>query len=107
MVLPLQYQVEEKFLTQRHDPRLVKLLTYCEARRYRVFEAITPLAERVSTQAEIQELYVGHVSPKGNRIIAEALSDYLRRELKDVLEKSSAQSPQKYLSGMANVFDKF
>lgn len=106
VVLPLQYQVEEKFLTQRHDPRLVKLLTYCEARRYRVFEAITPLAERVSTQAEIQELYVGHVSPKGNRIIAEALSDYLRRELKDVLEKSSAQSPQKYLSGMANAFDK-
>jgi hypothetical protein len=85
MVLPLQAQVRLKFNKQRHEEKVVKLLQYCERQKYLYFEGITPLAKSVTTEEQIRDLYAGHVSPKGNRILAEAMFQYLQKALPDLI----------------------
>jgi hypothetical protein len=41
----------------------------------------------MTVKREIRDLYTNHVSPKGNRIIAEALFDYLQQEISDVISQ--------------------
>ena len=85
MVLPLQDQVRLKFNKQRHEEKVIKLLQYCERQNYLYFEGITPLANSVAAESHIRDLYVGHVSPKGNRILAEAMFQYLQKALPDLI----------------------
>ena len=88
MILPLQYQVRLKFQTQEHETRVLRLLEYCQKNGYAHFEAITALADSVDAEEDIRELYVGHVSPKGNRIIAEALFQYLQQQFPDLIQQA-------------------
>jgi hypothetical protein len=62
-------------------------LDYCASQNYTCFETITPLANSVTEEKEIQSLYRGHVSAKGNRVIAEALSRFLQQTFPDVIRQ--------------------
>jgi hypothetical protein len=79
--------VQVKFETQEHDSKVMTLLNYCQRKNYTCFETITPLANSVTDEQEIQSLYQGHVSAKGNRVIAEALSRFLQQTFPDVIRQ--------------------
>lgn len=85
MVLPLRYQVELKFREHQHESKVTKILEYCESQDYVCFDSITPMAISVGTETEIDSLYHGHVSAKGNRIIAEAFREFLEENFSDVI----------------------
>lgn len=84
-ILPLQYQVRLRFQTQEHESRVRQLMEYCHKNGYAHVETITALANSVTAEEEIRDLYVGHVSPKGNRIIADALFQYLQQQFPEII----------------------
>jgi hypothetical protein len=73
LVLPLQDQVFERFVTGRNPQSVSMVLDYCERQDYPCLDTITELAASVGRREEIVDLFIVHLSPKGNRIVANAL----------------------------------
>lgn len=88
MIFPLKHQVDLKFRTGEHDSRVTRIMEYCEQNAYDCFETITPLAEKADSHADIDSFFGGHVSAKGNRLIAEAFYQYLEKRFPDLLRRS-------------------
>lgn len=81
VVLPLRYQVRLAARGRHDDRRLGRLLAACRERAYRCFDGVDALARSVRSEGEVDDLFAGHVSARGNRVLAEALAAYLRREI--------------------------
>jgi len=62
-------------------------LQYGERQNYLYFAGLTPLANSVTAKEQIRDLYAGHTSPKGNRILAEAMFQYLQKTLPDLISR--------------------
>lgn len=77
MILPQRIEVLNKFYSG-HDTHAVKtILHYCRGHEYHCFNAIAALGERARSEKEIEGFYSGHMSAKGNRVLAKELKTYL------------------------------
>jgi hypothetical protein len=90
VLLPQRKEVEQAFRHGKPDDSIVQLAEYCREKDYLFFEGITPFVEHVADEQEISTLYCGHVSPKGNRILAEAMYRFLLRELPECISPGAA-----------------
>lgn len=77
MVIPSK--VEARFLFDKGRlPESVRIiLDHCRAKGYNVFDAVTGLVRNARTESDIDSYYVGHVSARGNRLIAGAFHEFL------------------------------
>jgi hypothetical protein len=77
MILPKEGDVFEKMFTGA-DPSGVGLVeSFCEGRRCHFFNGTAAITGKVATPEEITPLFDSHMTPEGNRILAEALAVYL------------------------------
>jgi hypothetical protein len=81
MVLPMKHEVISFFKKKTLPEKVSIILTHCQTKGYLCFETISALANSVNSVEEIETLYQGHVSPKGNRIIAKAFFDFFIKSL--------------------------
>jgi len=81
MVLPMKHEVIYFFNQKTLSEKVSIILTHCQTKGYLCFEAISALANSMNSVEEIETLYKGHFSPKGNRIIAKAFFDFLVKSL--------------------------
>jgi len=84
MILPMKHEVNFYFEHKRLTHSISLILEHCRLNHYLCYEAISALGNSVSSKAEIDTLYQGHVSPKGNRIIARDLFEFLQEPLKTI-----------------------
>lgn len=78
MIMPLQDEVFNRFCTGENPKSVSMIIEYCERNGILCFNAIDALAGNVGAMEEIPRLYVVHVSPKGNRIIANELFKFIK-----------------------------
>jgi len=78
MIFPNRSEVIDAFKGKPIEA-LELLLAHCQEQGYLCFEGISVLAEAINSIAEVGALYEEvHLSPQGNRLIAEAFLDYLQ-----------------------------
>jgi len=78
MILPSRWEVIGKFNHGEISIGEKKILDFCREHNILVFDSIGALANRAHSANEIESFFNGHVSSKGNQIIAEVLYDFLR-----------------------------
>lgn len=78
MILPSQSEVIEKFKHGKNSVAEKKILDFCGDHNIFVFNSIGALANRANSVSEIESFFKGHVSSKGNQIIAEVLYNFLK-----------------------------
>lgn len=78
MIMPCREQVMERFLHKENSMGEEKILDFCRARHVLVFNAIEALAKRADSAGQVESFFRGHVSARGNRLVAEGLFDFLR-----------------------------
>jgi hypothetical protein len=77
MILPQRVEVLHKFYSG-HDTHAIKtIVRYCIENNYHCFNAVAALGDRAQSQKEIGACYSGHMSAKGNRVLAKELKTYL------------------------------
>ena len=81
MVIPKAGEVAMKLNTGKDAEGTLKILEFCRVNNCRYFNPIDAFVEHIKSGNAITSLYEGHISPKGNRIIAYQLFRYLREEL--------------------------
>jgi hypothetical protein len=75
-LFPRKREVFEKFKGQ--DPKNASyLMSYCQNKNYNCFNSIAVLAKRANSADEIRGYYSGHLTPKGNLILARNFHRYL------------------------------
>ncbi len=77
MISAMQADVFRKFMTGDDPVPVQRIKEFCASRDCLCFDAVEVLASSVSDMEQIPELYNVHVSPKGNRIIAENFAVFL------------------------------
>ncbi len=78
MIAPFKGEVIDKFKNGSRSDGEKKILGFCWDHNILVFDSIEALANRAHSISEIESFFEDHVSPKGNRIMAEALYDFLK-----------------------------
>jgi hypothetical protein len=78
MILPSKSEVIEKFKHRKSSIVEKKILDFCREHDVLVFNSIGALANRANSVSEIESFFNGHISSKGNQIIAEVLYDFLK-----------------------------
>ncbi len=64
--------------TQNENPENLQIIVdYCKAKNYILFNALDGLTARAESLEDIQSFYHGHVSAKGNRVIARSYYNFL------------------------------
>jgi hypothetical protein len=87
MILPMQDEVFEKRCTGG-DPESVSMVeAYCARQRCPCFNAIDALAASVGSPEEIPTLFVVHLSPRGNRIVAREFMKFIEAHAYPTLER--------------------
>ena len=86
MLLPMEYQVVAMARTGRSGISAAALLEHCTARGYLCFDGVSALASRAGSPEAVKPLYHDHLTALGNRWLAEAFADFLRRVLADRLD---------------------
>ncbi|MBN1885686.1 MAG: SGNH/GDSL hydrolase family protein [Candidatus Krumholzibacteriota bacterium] len=76
LVLPMQDQVFEIFCTGKMPADVAAVVSHCDGRGYHCINTIPAMAASVGRMEEIPGLYTVHVSPRGNRIIADSIHEY-------------------------------
>lgn len=77
VILPSIREVKEKIVNGKSSEGEQKILEYCRAHHIIVFDCIELFAKQAGSVTEMESYFKGHVSPKGNKIIAAALYDFL------------------------------
>jgi hypothetical protein len=77
MILPMQDQVYRAVCTGENPLGVAMISDYCKRRNCLCFNAVDALARNVGKTEEITQLFIVHVSAKGNRIIAEEMFDFI------------------------------
>jgi hypothetical protein len=77
MILPMQDQVYRAVCTGENPLGVSMILDYCERKRCLCFNAVEALARSVEKTDEITQLFIVHVSAKGNRIIADGMYEFI------------------------------
>jgi hypothetical protein len=95
MISPSQAEVLEKFERRKDSAAEKKILDFCRERDILVFNSIQALANRVDSAGDVESFFSGHVSFKGNQIIAEALYDFLKSHAFSCREIEIAHSGKK------------
>ena len=88
VLLPLNHEVAYQYRRHASDPRRKKIMAYCKAKQYRCFDGVNALASAVRTSDDINTFVRGHVTAKGNRIIAQKLYRYLQRQFPDLIKQA-------------------
>lgn len=78
LILPSKSEVIEKFKQKKSSVGEKKILDFCRDFNILVFNSIEALANRANSVSEIETFFKGHVSTKGNQIIAEVLHNFLQ-----------------------------
>lgn len=87
MILPMQDEVFEKRCTGE-DPESVSMIeAYCAREGCLCFNAINALAASVASPDEIPSLFIVHLSPRGNRIVARDFKDFIVKQVYPALER--------------------
>lgn len=86
MILPMQDEVFERRCTGRSPESVSMVEAHCDRRRCLCFNAIDALAASVSSPEEIPDLFTVHLSPKGNRVVAGALGEFVVERVYPALE---------------------
>lgn len=79
MLLPRQREVASAFVGN-YPNNAAKFNQFCEDRGYRCFDSITAFAKSVNSVAEANGHFFGHLTPKGNRLLAKVFYEYLDRQ---------------------------
>jgi hypothetical protein len=78
MVIPDEDEVDMKLKTGKDTENTLKIREFCRVNNCRYFNPIDGFVEDIKRGSAITSLYIGHVSPKGNMIIANQLFQYLK-----------------------------
>ncbi len=89
VILPHKDQIRE--LSDYRINRVRRLLDYLNAKRYPFLDVVQVMADMNPTEEELNRWYIGHMSPEGNRLVAEIISRELRRGFADVLPSVQPQ----------------
>ncbi|UCF05165.1 MAG: hypothetical protein JSV33_14805 [bacterium] len=86
MIMPLQDEVFQKYCTNTYPASVTMVADYCTQKVCLCFNSIDALAGKAESIDEIPDLFIVHVSPRGNRIIAEAFFRFLEEHLPRILQ---------------------
>lgn len=89
MILPQRQDVIRNYNKKKIISR-DKILAYCQIKEYLCFDGIESLTQVAHNGSEINSFYIGHVSAKGNEIIAKSFYTYLQKN-KLVKEKQDVK----------------
>jgi hypothetical protein len=78
MVIPNKQEVAMKLETGKETENTLKILEFCRLNNCHYFNPIDGFVEYVKNGNASSSLYRGHISPKGNLIIASQLFQYLK-----------------------------
>lgn len=78
MILASQKEVIGKFWHGNSSIGEKKILDFCRNHNIFVFNSIEALAKRANSLSDIKSFFNGHVTAKGNQIIAEVLHNFLQ-----------------------------
>lgn len=87
MILPMQDEVFEKRCTGDSPESVSMIEAYCTRQRCFCFNAIDALAASVTSLEEIPTLFIVHLSPKGNRIVAREFNIFIVKQVYPALER--------------------
>jgi len=87
MILPMQDEVFEKLYTGDNPESVSMIEAFCARRQCPCFNAINTLAASVTVPEEIPTLFIVHLSPKGNRIVAREFKDFIMQQAYPALER--------------------
>ncbi len=97
LILPQREEVEEQVRTGRLPHAVQSILDHCEAQSLECIEMISVLAQQVQTGGAqtLDELFLSaHVSPEGNRLIAQRIAQWLREQGLDRQGSGDAQGSE-------------
>lgn len=77
-VLPTKDEAEYYWAEKRGSFPVEKITAYCGEKGYRVFNGVEGMARNARNQDDIDSYFIGHASPLGNRLVAEAFYEYLK-----------------------------
>jgi hypothetical protein len=77
MILPSDSEVREKFKQGKSSVAEKKILDFCRDHNILIFNSIEALANRADSVSEIGSFFKGHITSKGNQIIAEVFYNFL------------------------------
>lgn len=86
MILPMQDEVFERRCTGENPESVSMIEAYCNRRRCHCFNAIDVLAASVASPEEIPTLFIVHLSPKGNRIVAREFKNFIVKRVYPALD---------------------
>lgn len=78
MVIPLKHEVKMRLKTGKDTKQTLMMLEFCRANNCQYFNPIDGFVEYVKNGKSLSNLYKGHMSPKGNQLIANQLFLYLQ-----------------------------
>ena len=77
LIVPVMKELRKKIRKAAYADDPSRILEYCRSKGYQCFYPIAGFVDHVEQGATVRSLYNGHVSPTGNRIIAQQLGAYL------------------------------
>lgn len=77
LIIPVKKELRAKIHNEVDADGPTRILEYCKRMNYRCFYPIDGFVEHVERGESIKSLYSGHLSPAGNRLIAQKLGAYL------------------------------
>lgn len=80
MLLPQWGDVLHQFKTGSPSPAVEAILRYARKKRARLFNGVDAIVGAARDYEDIKSMYVGHLSPKGNEVIAKSFYSYLKKE---------------------------
>lgn len=81
LILPKEGEVFEKMFTGNDPPGVRVIKPYCEQRGCHFFNGVAGFEGKIATPEEISQLFMPHLTPEGNRLIAQALYEYIEEHV--------------------------
>jgi hypothetical protein len=78
MIFPMKEESEKMYQKKKPDDNFERIKSYCRKRGYLVFDGGEALLKHARSIDDIHSFYVGHLSPLGNKVIAEEFHLFLK-----------------------------
>lgn len=80
MLLPQWGDALYQFKTGAPSPAVQAIMRYAKQRNARLFNGVEAIVSAANDYEELASMYKGHLSPKGNEVIAKSFYSYLKKE---------------------------
>jgi len=77
MISPMWKDAEYTFRNKKSNKNVTRIVSYCRSKGYLVFDGVDALIRNAPNKKELQSFYSGHLSPRGNQVIAKEFQAFL------------------------------